>query len=60
MNEMARAEGVFREEDGESVKYIRLDELSYFRGRLAEDILSDDGALLLPRGSDIATVMKSM
>lgn len=60
MNEMARAEGVFREEDGESVKYVRLDELSYFRGRLAEDILSDDGALLLPRGSDIATVMKSM
>ena len=37
------------ETDGENVRYVPLDELCHYRGRVAEDILSEDGALLLPR-----------
>lgn len=44
----------------EGVRFVHLDELHYFRGRLAEDVMSDDGAILLPRGSDIAALLKAM
>lgn len=44
----------------EGVRFVHLDELQYFRGRLAEDVMSDDGAILLPRGSDIAALLKAM
>ncbi len=48
------------ETDGENVRYVPLDELCHYRGRVAEDILSEDGALLLPRGSDIPAILETM
>ncbi|NLA91321.1 MAG: HD-GYP domain-containing protein, partial [Synergistaceae bacterium] len=56
----SRISGALPELSDEGIKYVHLDELRYFRGRVAEDILSDEGALLLPRGSDIGAITKAM
>lgn len=60
MEERVRLEEAFPGDNGENIKYVHLDELRHFRGTVAEDILSDDGALLLPRGSDIGAILKAM
>jgi putative nucleotidyltransferase with HDIG domain len=39
---------------------IPLDELKDVAGRTAEDVLSSDGAVLVPRGSDIGAVLRSI
>ncbi len=56
----SRTSGALPELSDEGIKYVHLDELRYFRGRVAEDIMSDEGALLLPRGSDIGAIIKAM
>lgn len=49
-----------RESAGENVVYVPLDDLAHYRGKVAEDIISEDGALLLPRGSDIPLMLQTV
>lgn len=51
---------VIDETEEGGVRYVPLGDLSFYRGKIAEDILSEDGALLLPRGSDIPAILESM
>jgi len=60
MGESSAAQAAPWETSGENVRYVPLDDLCHYRGRVAEDILSEDGALLLPRGSDIPAILESM
>lgn len=48
MGESSAAQAAPWETSGENVRYVPLDDLCHYRGRVAEDILSEDGALLLP------------
>ncbi|MBL3539884.1 HD-GYP domain-containing protein [Aminivibrio sp.] len=49
-----------RETAEEKVVYVPLDDLARYRGKVAEDIISEEGALLLPRGSDVPVMLKTM
>ena len=51
---------VFDENEDNEVRYVPLSDLPYYRGKIAEDVLSEDGALLLPRGSDIPSIVETM
>ncbi len=56
----AEPQNRYGETGGENVVDVPLDDLSHYRGKVAEDIISEDGALLLPRGSDIPLMLRTM
>jgi len=60
MGRLSAAQGAPWDTAGDNVRYVPLDDLCHYRGRVAEDIISEDGALLLPRGSDIPAILESM
>ncbi|NLB83851.1 MAG: hypothetical protein GX791_06360, partial [Synergistaceae bacterium] len=43
-----------------TLKVVPVCELHLYRGRTADDVLSEDGALLLPKGSSVPTILTAI
>ncbi len=44
----------------DTLKVVPVCELHLYRGRTADDVLSEDGALLLPKGSSVPTILTAI